>query len=49
MKKYRKCISCLDLIIKSAKTNPYICRDCEKELEKMDLAIPVYNKSLFKN
>ncbi|HLD02122.1 MAG TPA: hypothetical protein VJC07_00270 [Candidatus Nanoarchaeia archaeon] len=38
----RKCISCNELILKSAKTNPYLCRICEYELQEMGSEIPAY-------
>jgi len=31
MAKKRICILCGNTIIKSAKSDPYVCRDCEKE------------------
>ncbi len=31
--KNRKCIACWEKIRKSAKTNPYLCRECEAVLK----------------
>jgi predicted RNA-binding Zn-ribbon protein involved in translation (DUF1610 family) len=32
----RKCISCGFLIFKSARTDPYMCRDCEEMMVSDD-------------
>lgn len=43
MGKYRKCVTCMSPVMKSAHANPYMCRDCERETGKEVLA-PIYHK-----
>jgi len=35
--KYQQCVMCGSMITKSGIMDPYICRDCERELETMEL------------
>ena len=32
LRKYKKCVSCMIVINKSAGRNPYLCRNCERDL-----------------
>lgn len=41
--KMRKCISCNDFIYKGARLNPYLCRNCESEIDEEDLVTPIYH------
>ena len=46
MSKYRMCIACATPITKSARSDPYVCRDCEQEMREMDALVPVYHQRL---
>tara|TARA_Y100000310_G_C20524470_1_gene735303 strand:+ start:648 stop:806 length:159 start_codon:yes stop_codon:yes gene_type:complete len=47
LRRHKKCVGCMIFINKSANRNPYLCRDCEKELKKMDVGVPLIYNSFY--
>ncbi|HLC72319.1 MAG TPA: hypothetical protein VJH37_01935 [Candidatus Nanoarchaeia archaeon] len=43
MGKYRRCLTCMSPVMKSARSNPYMCRECERETGR-DIVVPIYHR-----